>query len=100
MVKKMTQLPTAEAIEQAAAVFLVTKETPCTAKQCVKELAKALKKLVGHEGLTVQEVRNVLRKWVSEGWATLANNVLQITRIGRARIKSLAEEATSPAPAM
>jgi hypothetical protein len=90
------RLKKTEVIEAAVAIHLHTKNTPCTTKQCMNELVDAVKELTGDANLTMQRVKKALNKWIEQGWATLVDDILQVTRAGRAQIKKLAEMATTP----
>lgn len=87
-------------VEHAVALHLNTRETYLTAKQCLKELLEAVKALVNNDKLTLQNLKQSLKKWLTEGWVTVSSAHLQVTHSGRAQVKKLAEAAAEiPLPA-
>lgn len=89
-------------IESAVALHLQTRNVPCTAKQCLQELLREVRELVGNNALTVKQIKDALKTWFAEGWAIVTSKTLQVTRAGRKKIKELADAAfasLTPAPA-
>lgn len=87
-------------IEVAVALHLEIQAPRSTAKQCMKELLQWVRQATKNPSLTIQHIKAALRQWFEEGWATLAGGFLQVTRAGRDRVKTLAEQATAaPQPA-
>lgn len=101
MAKKVggTDKAVVPSIEGAVAAFIVVRDTPCTSKQCMQELLRAVRVLVNNAKLTVQNIKQSLKKWQNEGWAIISKDTLQITRSGRVKIKEIADLATAPSPA-
>jgi hypothetical protein len=85
-------------IEAAVALHLEIEAPRSTAKQCMKELLESVRKLTKNPKLTIQNIKDALRRWFEEGWAMLAGGFLQVTRAGRSKVKALAEKALAPTP--
>lgn len=83
-------------IEGIVATHLVTRSTPCTADQCMKELLSVVRVCHGNHKLTVKNITKALHEWFENGWATMSKNVLKITRAGRVRITAIADAVTAP----
>lgn len=90
---KSTESSEGISIESAVALHLQTRPVPCTAKQCLQELLKEVRELVGNNALTIKQIKDALKTWFAEGWATVTGKTLQVTRAGRRRIKELADAA-------
>lgn len=86
-------------IQSAVAIQLHTSEIAPTAKQCFKKLTEEIKKWLSDPTLKTEHVRAALKQWFEQGWATLEETIFQVTRLGRAHIKALAEQATAAIPA-
>ncbi len=91
---KSTESSEGISIESAVAFHLQTRPLlPCTAKQCLQELLKEVRELIGNNALTVKQIKDALKTWFTEGWAIVTGKTLQVTRAGRRRIKELADAA-------
>ena len=97
MTKKVfPKVATVTSIEHAVALHLVLECPNCTTKQRLSVLLTEVRKLIADRNLTLQKMKEALKKWFEEGWAMITKDILQVTRAGRNQIKKLAEEASAP----
>ncbi len=84
----------------AAALYLELETERCTARQCLTMMLTRVRVIVNDPALTLQQLKNAISHWLTEGWAMISGNTIQVMRAGRAKIKQLADEGTmAPQPA-
>ena len=86
-------------IAVGVALYLQTGELPCTAKQCTQKFVSGVQSVLGDTTITLDLIVKAVGDWISKEWLIITEAITHVTRAGRNKVKTFAEQATEPAPA-